>query len=213
MNPPDPTPPDAGFFGSFGLRLGRYFVHGVLILAPIVVTLSLLHWVVFSIDGWLRPYVGLPGVGFLLVMFGVLVIGWIGSFFLIDRLFALFDRWFERVPGLSFIYSSVRDFFQAFVGKKRRFTKAVLVNVLADEVWQVGFLTDEDVTNFNLGAEYVSAYVPQAYNVAGQLYLIKRERIRPIDHLPSADVMKYAVTGGAVDIPSPPPAAKTPPKA
>lgn len=208
----DPLPTPNGLFDNLGLRLGRYFVQGVLILAPIVITLALLHWFFFSIDDWLRPYVGIPGVGFLLVMFGVLVIGWVGSFFLIDRLFALFDRWFERVPGLSFIYSSVRDFFQAFVGKKRRFTKAVLVNVLADEVWLVGFLTDEDVTNFNLGAEYVSAYVPQAYNVAGQLYLIKRERIRPIDHLPSADVMKYAVTGGAVDILTPPPAAKPPAK-
>jgi len=42
--------------------------------------------------------------------------------------------------------------------------------------------------------------VPQAYNVAGQLYLVKRDRIRPIEHLSPPDVMKYAVTGGAVEL-------------
>jgi uncharacterized membrane protein len=101
---------------------------------------------------------------------------------------------------VNFIYSSIRDFFDAFVGDKRRFTQAVLVNVLAEEVWMVGFLTDEDLTKLELGADYVAVYVPQAYNVAGQLYMVKRSRIRPLDDLASTDVMKYAVTGGAVEI-------------
>jgi uncharacterized membrane protein len=54
--------------------------------------------------------------------------------------------------------------------------------------------------NFTLRAAYVSVYVPQAYNVGGQLYLVKRSRVRPIENINSADVMKYAVTGGAVEI-------------
>jgi hypothetical protein len=45
--------------------------------------------------------------------------------------------------------------------------------------------------------------VPQAYNVAGQLFLVKRGRVRPIEHLASSDVMKYALTGGAVEIVEP----------
>lgn len=188
---------------SLWSRLLRYLGHGVLILGPLVLTIVVLHWLFTRVDGLLRPYVNLPGVGFVLVLGFVLLVGWIGSFFLMRRGLALIDGWLERTPGVSFVYSSIRDFFDAFIGEKRRFTKAVLVNVFADEVWLVGFLTDEDVTNFRLGAEYVSAYVPQAYNVAGQLYLVKRERIRLIDHLPSADVMKYAVTGGAVDIVTP----------
>jgi len=170
-----------------------------------------LRWLFRQVDGLLQPYVVIPGLGFVIVLASVLFVGWIGSFFLMRRLFVLFDRWLEYTPGVSFIYSSIRDFFDAFIGEKRRFTKAVLVNVFADEVWLVGFLTDEDLTNLTLGEAYVSVYVPQAYNVAGQLYLVKRERIRPLDHIPSADVMKYAVSGGAVDIVIPP--VKSPPPA
>jgi uncharacterized membrane protein len=190
-------------------RLLRYFVHGILIIAPLTLTVVVLRWLFQQVDGLLQPYVTVPGLGFVIVLASVLLVGWIGSFFLMRRLFVLFDRWLEYTPGVSFIYSSIRDFFDAFIGEKRRFTKAVLVNVFADEVWLVGFLTDEDLANFNLGATYVSVYVPQAYNVAGQLYLVQRERVRSIEHLPSADVMKYAVSGGAVDIVVPP--VKTPP--
>jgi uncharacterized membrane protein len=192
-------------------RLLRYFVHGILIIAPLTLTVVVLRWLFQQVDGLLQPYVTVPGLGFVIVLASVLLVGWIGSFFLMRRLFVLFDRWLEYTPGVSFIYSSIRDFFDAFIGEKRRFTKAVLVNVFADEVWLVGFLTDEDLANFNLGASYVSVYVPQAYNVAGQLYLVQRERVRSIDHLPSADVMKYAVSGGAVDIVIPP--VKSPPPA
>ena len=66
--------------------------------------------------------------------------------------------------------------------------------------WIVGFLTDEDLRNFNLGAEFVSVYVPQAYNFAGQLYMGDRKRVRLIEQVPSGEAMKYAVTGGVVEV-------------
>jgi uncharacterized membrane protein len=184
-------------------RLLRHFWHGIFIIAPILLTIATLYWVFEKVDGILRPYVRIPGVGFVLVLAAVVFIGWFTSFFLMRRVVRGLDRWIEQTPGVSFVYSSIRDFFDAFVGNKRRFTKAVLVNVLAEEVWLVGFLTDEKLANLQLTEDYVSVYVPQAYNVAGQLYLVKRERVRPIDHLASSDVMKYAVTGGAVDIVAP----------
>ena len=67
-------------------------------------------------------------------------------------------------------------------------------------MWQIGFLTDEEVESFGLGAKFVSVYVPQAYNVAGQVYLVKRERVKPIEHLDPSEVMRYAVSGGAVEV-------------
>jgi uncharacterized membrane protein len=94
----------------------------------------------------------------------------------------------------------LRDFFEAFVGNKKRFTKSVLVNIHADEVWMLGFLTDEEVESFGLGAKFVSVYVPQAYNVAGQLFLVTRERVKLVEHISPADVMRYAVSGGAVEV-------------
>lgn len=180
-------------------RLLRYFWQGVFVLAPIGLTLVTLVWLFEKVDGILRPYVKYPGIGFVLVLVTVVLVGWFASYFFMRRMFSVVDGWIEQMPGVSFIYSTLRDFFEAFVGNKRRFNHAVLVNVHAEEVWMLGFLTSEELDNFKLGPGFVSVYVPQSYNVAGQLYLVKRDRVRPIEHLASGDVMKYTVTGGVVD--------------
>ena len=184
----------------FRLRyVGQYFLRGVLVIAPVALTIGLLVWLFRKVDGLLNPQVTTPGLGVACVLLTVVMIGWVSSFFIVRRVFGVFGQGLEKMPGVSFIYSSLRDFFEAFVGDKKRFTQSVMVNVLADEVWMIGFLTDEEVENFGLGAKYVSVYVPQAYNVAGQLFLVKRERVRPLTHLSPAEAMRYAVSGGAVE--------------
>lgn len=181
-------------------NLGHYFLRGILVLAPVMITFTVVLWLFRKLDGWVNPYVNAPGVGLLAMIVLILLVGWFSSFFIIQRTFRIVDRVLEHLPGVSFIYSSVRDFFEAFVGRKRRFNQAVLVKTFNDDVWLVGFLTDEAAGNFGMGENYVSVYVPQAYNVAGQLYVVPRERIRLIENHASTEVMKYAVTGGAVEL-------------
>jgi uncharacterized membrane protein len=185
---------------SEGGRLLQYFLRGLIVIVPVAITLSLVYWVFDRIDGLLRPYVATRGMGLLTILTFIVLVGWISSFFLIKQLYRIVDNWMEHTPVVNFIYSSVRDFLEAFAGKKRRFTNAVLVNVFAEDVWLVGFLTDEDLGAFRLGEKFVSVYVPQAYNVAGQLYLVKRDRVRQIEDLTPPEVMKYAVSGGAVEL-------------
>ena len=88
---------------------------------------------------------------------------------------------------------------EAFAGDKRKFNKAVLASVLGPDVWVIGFVTDEELAKFELGADKVSVYVPQGYNFAGQLYILPREKVKMINKVSSGDAMKYAVTGGVVD--------------
>ncbi len=186
--------------GRLGQLFVRYFLRGLVVLVPVTVTIAVVCWLFSKVDNVFRPYVESPGLGALLVFTLVFVVGWISFFPTSRRVFGHVGDWLEQTPGIGFIYTSTRDFLEAFAGKKRRFTHAVLVSIHAEDVWLVGFLTDEDLSGFKLGAKYVAVYTPQAYNVAGQLFLVKRERVRPIEHLSSADVMKYAVTGGAVEL-------------
>jgi uncharacterized membrane protein len=180
-------------------RFVQYFLHGVLVVAPLAITLAALGWMFNFVDSLLRPYLDIPGLGFVTVVAIVVFAGWISSFFVIEQVIGLFDEWLERMPGVNLVYSPVRGFLRALVGRKRRFNRTVLANIFSEGVWVVGFLTDEDLQRFELGKEHVAVYVPQAYNVAGQLYLVPRERVRLLDSLSAGDAMRYAISGGAVE--------------
>jgi len=178
----------------------RFFIQGVIILAPIGITAYVLYWLFDKVDGILQPYVKIPGLGFAIILVFVVLVGWISSNFLMGSAITFFDQLMERTPGVKFIYTSTKDFFEAFAGDKKKFNKAVLASVFAEDVWIVGFLTDEEMRKFDMGVDKVAVYVPQAYNFAGQLYIMPRERVRKIDHITSGEAMKYAVTGGVVDL-------------
>jgi len=181
-------------------RVAGYFIQGLVILAPIAITGYALYWLFEKVDSILRPYLNVPGLGFLLIISGVILVGWVSSNFLMGGVLQLFDQWLERTPGVKLIYTSTRDFFEAFAGNKRKFNRAVLANVFGPDVWIVGFITDEEMEKFELGSDKVAVYVPQGYNFAGQLYILPREKVRKIDKITSGEAMKYAVTGGVVDL-------------
>ena len=196
-------------------KVVQYFLQGLLIIAPLAITIYAIYWVVSTVDNWIPIFrepvkdaqgrlIGYEvknyGLGFVVIITAVILIGYLSSFFIQSRLFNLFDRWLEKTPGIKFIYTSTRDFFEAFAGNKRKFNKAVLANVFSDEVWIVGFLTDEEMAKFDMGSDKVAVYVPQAYNFAGQLYILPRNKVKKIEHITSGEAMKYAVTGGVVDL-------------
>lgn len=198
-------------------KLLRYFVQGLIILAPIAITV----WAVLAafnfVDNLLPNLIHnlfpslldvdekgspkkIPGLGFVVMIGIIILVGWVSSNFLMGSVISVFDHWLERTPVIKFIYSSTKDFFEAFAGDKKKFNKAVLANVFSTDVWIIGFLTDEEMGKFELGATNVAVYVPQAYNFAGQLYILPREKVRKIDAITSGEAMKYAVTGGVVDL-------------
>lgn len=198
-------------------KLLKYFVQGIIILAPIAITAWAAVTAFNFIDGLLPNLIHnifpnllnvdasgnpkrIPGLGFVIMIAIIILVGWVSSNFLMGSLISFFDQWMERTPVIKFIYTSTKDFFEAFAGDKRKFNKAVIANVFANDVWIVGFLTDEEMTKFELGAEHVAVYVPQSYNFAGQLYLLPRSRVRMIESITSGEAMKYAVTGGVVDL-------------
>jgi uncharacterized membrane protein len=199
-----------------GLRqLLHLFFQGLIILAPIVIT----GWAVISLFNsidtilpnllhtLLPSFVGVdsygypkryPGLGFLVVILIVIFVGYISSSFIFSRLVYLFDQLLEKTPGIKIIYSTLKDFFEAFAGNKRKFDKSVLVSISSPDVWQVGFITQQEVHQFGL-KEYVAVYVPQSYAFAGHLYFVKRERVRLLTDISSAEAMKFAISGGVAD--------------
>jgi len=181
-------------------KVFNYFIQGFIILAPIAITLYALYWLFDKVDRILRPYLDIPGLGFVIIVVFIILVGWVSSTFLMTSFINFFDQFMDRTPGIKFIYSSTKDFFESFAGHKKRFSKSVLANIFSSDVWIIGFLTDDEMEKFEMGSDKVAVYVPQAYNFAGQLYILPRERVRRIDGITSGEAMKYAVTGGVVDL-------------
>jgi uncharacterized membrane protein len=190
-------------------RLLRYFFQGLLILAPIGVTIFTLYWAFTTIDGLLPrdliadnstlKFVRYRGVGFAFVLIMVVGVGYLSSSFIISRLFDMFGHMIERTPFIKYIYSSVKDVFDAFVGEKKKFDHPVLVNVYGEDVWEMGFITQNDVSNFGLEG-YLAVYVPHAYAITGKVFMVRKEKIRELENISAGDAMKFAVSGGVTTI-------------
>ncbi len=187
----------------------QYFLQGLLILAPIAITAYAIFWVVTSIDNLLPIFtykdvqgnvkVQNYGIGFLIIIAALVIIGYFSSFFITGRVVSFVDKILEKTPGIKYIYSTTRDFFEAFAGDKKKFTKNVLANVDDNDVWRFGFITREDMEEFGL-KDYVTVYIPMAYSVAGNVYVIPKTRVKTITNISAAQTMKFAVSGGITDV-------------
>ena len=190
-------------------KIFQYFLQGLLVLAPVAITAYAIFWTVTTIDNLIPIFTytdaqGLVrvqnyGIGFLLIIVILIVIGYFSSFFITSRIINFFDKLLEKTPGIKHIYSITRDFFEAFAGDNKKFTKHVLANVDDNDVWRFGFVTRDDMDEFGLN-ESVTVYIPMAYSVAGNVYVIPKARVKPIEHITAAQTMKFAVSGGVTDI-------------
>lgn len=190
-------------------KILQYFLQGVLVTAPLAITIYVIYWFVSAVDNLIPVFTTKDasgqvinrnyGSGFVILIIALVVIGYLSSNFITSRIFNLFDGWLERTPGIKFIYSSVKDFFEAFAGNKRKFNKAVLINIHGPEVWQIGFVTDEDVPQLGL-ENYITVYVPMSYSFAGSTYIVPATKVRPIEHISAGEALKYTISGGITEI-------------
>ena len=190
-------------------KLLQYFFKGLLILAPIAITIYTVVWLFTTIDSWIPifsyrdenniSHVRNYGLGVILILVVIVLLGYFSSFFTTGRIVNYLDKKIQKMPGLKHIYGTARDFFEAFAGEKKKFTQNVLANVDDNNVWRIGFITKEDMGDFGLEG-FVAVYVPTSYSVAGSVYIVPKERVKPITNINSAQSMKFAVSGGVTDV-------------
>jgi uncharacterized membrane protein len=194
---------------SIPSRVFKFLLQGVLVVAPIAVTVYLIYWLFTSIDnifvlpifGEKDPLTGKTiyhnwGLGFLFIIMSLVVIGYLSNNFITGRLFKFFDDFLEKAPGVKLIYGTVKEFFEAFAGDKRKFTRPVRVLMRRDpEIWQIGFITQEDLSKLS-DTPLISVYMPHSYAVSGFTLLVKPNNVIPIENIEPASAMKMAISGG-----------------
>lgn len=194
--------------------LAKYFLRGLLITVPIVLTAWILYQVFVFVDGlvrfpeeeWYLPLVGwrvpgvrlrFPGSGVLLTGALITLVGLLGSNIFTRQVFTYSEGLFRRMPGVRQLYNAIKDLLGGLVSEHKRFDKPVLLR-LGDEIEVIGFVTRESLTDLGL-SERVAVYVPQSYNFAANLIIVSAERVKPLE-LPAPDVMAFVVSGGVLSV-------------
>ena len=140
---------------------------------------------------------GYVGIGFIVVIVGVTLIGWVCSSIISKPLFNLIDDFLSSLPFIKIIYTSVKDLMEAFVGEKKKFSKPVIVE-FTEGVYKPGFITQDDLFEINLPG-LVGVYFPPSYAFSGNLFFIDKAKIKAYDGNPT-DFMKFIVSGGVTEI-------------
>jgi uncharacterized membrane protein len=179
----------------------KYFLQGVLLIAPLAITAYIIYLIFDLLDGLLKETLGnligmeIPGLGLLVIVVFLITVGWLGSTFISQPLKKLLRAFIESIPLLNDIYTAIRDLFSAFVGEQKKFSKPVLVQINPGaNLEKLGFLTEQDLSRINEPGK-VAVYFPHSYNFSGELFIVPKTQVKPLNADPT-DVMKFIVSGG-----------------
>lgn len=182
-------------------KLANYLLQGVLYIAPLTITGYIIYSVFMFMDGILQKLliqffdIKIPGLGFLTLILFLILVGFIGRTIIADPLKVLFKNIINRIPLLNFIYSAFNDLFSAFVGKEKKFSQPVMVKVnLNSDLEKLGFITEENLELLGV-MDKVAVYFPHSYNFSGELFIVPKANIKPVN-IKSSDVMKFIVSAG-----------------
>ena len=180
-------------------RLFKYFLRGLVVVAPLALTVYVCALIFRTIDGWLG--LTIPGVGFLITIVLITVVGFLASGLVTRGVLSALDEIFEKLPFVRLLYSSAKDMLNAFVGEKRRFDKPVLVSLSADGSLKVlAFLTSDSLASLGVSG-HVSVYMPQSYGLAGHILVVPADRVQRIE-ADAAAVMAFIISGGVTHVQS-----------
>jgi uncharacterized membrane protein len=188
-------------------RLRRYFFVGLIVIAPVTVTVVVLRWIFETIDAILgRPLqaaIGfrIPGLGFILLGLLVLAVGWVVHNAVGRRLLSWWNDTVGRFPVIGRLYNAASQIVQAVVGdQKRVFKRVVLVPFPSDSLWSVGFVTSEDSGDLGryAGAPTCNVFVPTTPNpTTGFLLVVPKDRLRETT-MSIEDAVKTIISAGSV---------------
>jgi uncharacterized membrane protein len=200
------------------------FLAGLIICAPIAITLWLTWSVVRWADSWVKPYIparydpdsylnfAVPGSGLVIAMIFITIIGFLGKNLIGQTIVQFGESVVRRVPLVRSIYRSVKQIFETVLEERSNsFKKVGLIEYPSPGLWALVFIaTDakgEIASKFNaMGQDMVSVFLPPTpIPTAGFLIFVPREKIVVLD-MSAEDGAKLLVSGGLVapDFPAKP---------
>ncbi|MBW3242606.1 Transporter [Tritonibacter mobilis] len=215
MNTPfDETPPPPRRPGLFA-RLRSSFLTGIVVIAPVGLTIWLLWSVMGWVDGVVLPlvphtfqpeqYIGinLRGVGLIIFLLFTIVVGWIAKGIIGRSLIGYAEQLVDRMPVVRSIYSGIKQISETvFAQSERSFEKACLIQYPRRGIWAIGFISTtakgEIVKRAETSGRLISVFVPTTPNpTSGFLLYFPEEDVVELD-MTVEDAAKLVISAGLV---------------
>lgn len=201
-----------------GQLIKRYFITGLLIWVPLVITGWVLSTIVSTLDQSLRllpetihPLAlfgfSIPGAGAVLTLLMIFLTGLLAANFIGQKLVGWWDKLLSRIPVVNSVYKSVKQVSDTlFAPNGNAFRKTLLVQYPRHGSWTIAFMTGQpggDLVN-HLTGNYVSVYVPTTPNpTSGFFLMMPASEVVELD-MTVDEALKYIISMGVVAPPSRP---------
>ncbi len=192
---------------SLPKRLRRYVLVGLVIVAPVGVTVAVLRWLFVRIDsilgGPLQQAFGfqVPGLGLVVLLFLLLLVGWLVHLAAGRQLLNWWNKALSQFPLTARIYNAVSQIIQTVVGSRRRlFLRTVLVPYPTEGIWAIAFVTNDHSVEMSdiIGEPVVNVFVPTTPNpTSGFMLMVPKSKCLEVDTTVD-EAMKLVISAGAV---------------
>ena len=196
-------------------RLRTSFLTGLIVIAPVGLTIWLMWTLIGWVDGFVLPlipdryqpeeYLGLNfrGVGVVIFLVFTVIVGWVAKGLIGRSLIRFAESLVNRMPVVRSIYSGVKQIAETvFAQSERSFQKACLIQYPRKDIWAIGFISTEARGEVNAkaetGSDLLSVFVPTTPNpTSGFLLFFPREDVIELD-MSIEDAAKLVISAGLV---------------
>ncbi|MGD9649286.1 MAG: DUF502 domain-containing protein [Dongiaceae bacterium] len=193
-------------------RVRNYFFAGLLVTAPIGLTLYIAWVIVDFIDRSITALIpGLytesalpfhvPGLGLVLLLVGLTLIGFITTNIFGRLMLQSGEAILARMPVVRSIYGATKQIAEMLFGsQKSAFRQVVLIEYPRRECWTLGFISGPPISSYTkaAGQELINVFVPTTPNpTSGYLLAFPADQIRPLN-MSVEEGFKFIISGGIV---------------
>lgn len=207
---------DGGTKKGIAAKLRAYFFAGILVTAPMAITIYLSWLFIHFVDNTVTKMLPVhynpetylpfatPGLGLLMVVAVLIVIGWLAASFLGRFFHRMMDHILVKVPVIRNLYGTVKQIFETVLAQRSNaFREAVLVEYPRRGMWAIGFITgrtEGEVQNIT-EEETVNVFLPTTPNPTSGflLFVPKKELVRL--SMSVEEAIKMVISGGIVTPP------------
>ncbi len=194
---------------SMGQSLRRYFLTGIIVSAPIVITVYIALIFLDFIDSWVAQILPgeysihmVPGLGLIIAIAFFVAIGWFATNYLGRLIIKFSEMIVNRLPVIRTIYGAVKQMFEMVMGTQAQaFKKSVLIEFPHKGKWALGFITGEtqgEIKRLTNNEDMVNVFIPTTPNpTSGFLIIVPRKDVLELQ-MSTEDAVKMIVSGGMI---------------